>query len=521
MKHAAVSLDHLNAANPLRHFPFEFKSQHILIFVLIVHTILWTIGPYWLRPSLPHDTLEGITWGLQWQWGYSKHPFLTAWLCAVFFKIIPNDWSVYLLAQLAVVTTFLAVWQLAKQFLPIKQALVATLVLEGVLFYTINSFNLTPDTLQSPLWALLTLFFYQALTKENRYYWLLTGFFAALCVCTKYQVIVLLLPMLFFCCFNSKARAQFKKPGIYWALGCFLLVLSPHLIWLYQHDFMTLVYAQQISAEYTSDKTFFNHFLHPMMLLANGLFQVLGAFILLWPFYSKKITSINLASFQWQFLLIIGLGPLVLSLFLCAISGDYFPPRWLTPYFSLIGIIAVSLLQPELTQRNLKKFTKSFILFFLVLFTARMISLVPQVKPENDAFLPNQTMASALSKVWHYYYHDSLPYIAGSNYLVSMVAPYLEDKPVPYLSWQKDKNTWIKEADLRKKGALFIWDEGGNYGWDNDSLIYAPLREIIQGRFPELIILPQFTFYRLSNKRPIIIGAAILPPQRELLKPPM
>src|SRR5580704_12288122 len=152
--------------------PGSKKFIYYFWLFIFIHTLIWTHGPSLLSPTLRHDALEGITWGLQWQLGYSKHPFLTAWLCAGVTQLFgATGWPIYLLAQLAVSITFIAVWKLAQQILPPLHALIAALILEGVLFYNINSFNFTPDTLQSPLWALLSLFFYQALTKQTLSHW--------------------------------------------------------------------------------------------------------------------------------------------------------------------------------------------------------------------------------------------------------------------------------------------------------------------------------------------------------------
>ena len=480
---------------------------------LVLHLVLWTLGPYLARPSLPHDTLESITWGLQWQLGYAKHPFLTAWFCAGFFSLFHQaDWSIYLLAQLVVLTTFLAVWQLAKKMLPSTHALVATLILEGVLFYNINSFNLTPDTLQSPLWALLCLCFYNALTTQKLRHWLGTAFFAACCLCTKYQALVLFGPMLCFCLWDPVAKTSFKKPGIYLAIGLFFVLVSAHLLWLYQHDFITVVYAQNSSKDYTETKTLLGHLLYPLLFLVNQPLYVVGALLLLCPFYKQTKESWTLSTFQWRFLITLGFGPLGCTLLLCLINGYYFPPRWSTPYFFLIGIILVGYFKPMITEKNLKQFSNYFILFSTLLFMIRLFTLTVTPRADNDAFLPNQTMASSLARLWKERYHQPLPHIIGPSYLVSLITPYLKDNPKPLLGWKQQQSPWIKQSDLGKKGAILIWDEGFNYGWDEESRNFALLPQTMLARFPQLITLAHYTFYRLSNRQPIVIGVAILPP---------
>ncbi|MCL9685767.1 glycosyltransferase family 39 protein [Legionella maioricensis] len=491
----------------VRHYHYYFW------FFILIHTLLWTLGPSLLRPTVSHDTLEGITWGLQWQLGYSKHPFLTAWLCAGVTKLFGGvGWPVYLLAQLAVSLTFIAVWKLAQQILPLGHALIATLALEGVLFYNINSFNFTPDTLQSPLWALLSLFFYQALTKQNVMNWLCTALFAALCVCTKYQVALLFLPMFLFCLLNPLARKSFTKPGIYYALGTFFLLIIPHLIWLYQHHFITLTYASEISSDYTQNKMPLNHFRHPFGFVINSIMDVAGLFILLWPFYNKNKIQLPLESFQWQFLIFLGLGPLTLSLILCLFTGDYFPPRWSTPYFFALGILAIAYLKPALSKKNLKQFVTTLILFSSILFLARMSTLTFIPRSNSDAFLPNHQIALSLSKLWREQYHTPLPFLAGSNYLVTGVTPYMTDNPVPYLNWKSEDSPWINEKELRQQGGLFIWDESGYYTWDKESRAHTKLPESVLERFPKLRKIPNYIFYRLSDKQPVTIGVAILPP---------
>lgn len=457
--------------------------------------------------------MEGITWGLQWQLGYNKHPFLTAWLCAGVTQLFGSaGWPIYLLAQLSVSTTFIAVWKLAKQILPLMHALIATLALEGVLFYNINSFNLTPDTLQSPLWALLSLFFYQALTKQNLCNWLYTALFAALCVCTKYQVTLLLLPMFLFCIINPLARKSFTKPGIYCALLMFFLLITPHIIWLYHHHFITLTYATEVSAEYTQKITFFNHISHPLGIFINSIIDVSGLFILLWPFYNKNKIQLTLDTFKWQFLISLGLGPLVLSFLLCLLTGDYFPPRWSTPYFFALGILAMAYLKPQLSRKNVKQFAVTLVLFSSLLFLTRMSTLTLFPRPNSDAFLPNKEIAFSLSKLWQELYHTPLPFLAGSHYLVTGVIPYMPEHPIPYLSWDAEDSPWINEKELHQRGGLFIWDAGGFYTWDKQSKAHTNLPASVLKRFPTLKINSNFIFYRLSDNQPVVIGVAILPP---------
>lgn len=490
------------------------KTNYYFWLFITIHTFIWTIGPFIFRSSLTHDTLEGITWGLQWQFGYNKHPFLTAWLCASICKLFNTiEWPIYLLAQLAVSATFFAAWELAKKFLPSTHALIASLILDGVIFYNINSFNLTPDTLQSPLWAFLALFFYNALTTQKKSQWFFTGLFAALCFCTKYQAVLLFCTMLSFCLFNKEARSSFKKSGIYLAIITFFLFISPHLIWLYTHDYITLYYAIETPSQYTHKHTIFGGLLNFIRYSINNLLDVICLFILLWPFYYKKKMQLTLNSFQWNFLIYISLGPLLLSLLLCLASGNYFPPRWSTPYFFSLGILMMVILRPHLRPTQIKQLTMTLIAYSSLLFLLKMGTIAFHVRPNSDAFLPDQQIALSLTKLWHDTYHTPLSYLAGSSYLVAITTPYMPDHPQPFFNWNIKDSPWIDVHDLDKKGALFVWDIGKNFVWDLNSANNTNLPKSIIEHYPNLIMLPKQIFYRNHDHYPILVGVAILPPK--------
>lgn len=485
---------------------------------IIVHVLAWTIGPALVRGSVTHDTLESIAWGLQWQWGYNKHPFFTAWACAFVTKLFgAAGWPVYLLAQLAVAITFFAVWRLANKILPSIQALIATLSLEGILFYNLNSFNLTPDSMQMPVWALLALAFYHALTTQRLHYWLLTGLAAAIAVVTKYQIALLFLPMLLFCLVNPQARKSFHNPGIYLAVGLMLILITPHLIWLYQHNFITVTYAFATPAEYTKQQSAWPHLIYPLRYLVNNIGNVIGLVILLWPFYHCRNQTQPVRPFDWQFLGWLGFGPFVLTLLLCAVTGDHFPPRWSTPYYFLLGIICMAWLRPQITCAHFRQFIITLLVLSSAIFFVRMasIALGPHIDKDvrSDTYLPNRQIAEQLTNLWHQHYHKPLRYIAGSHYLVAALAIYSPDHPKPYFDFSPQESPWIDESDLIAQGALVVWDESANYTWDANSAANTHLPATLRQRFPNLTVLGIYSFNRLVNfKAPVDIGVALLPP---------
>lgn len=503
---------------------FKEPSFYFWVFVSC-HLFLWTMGPLWIRPNLTHDTLEGISWGLQWQWGYSKHPFLAAWLSAGITQLFGAlNWPIYFLAQVAVGITFWAVWKLAQKMLFPLPALFAVLSLEGVFFYNLNSFNFTPDTLQSPLWALIALCFYQAIKTQKMGQWILVGLIAGLGLMAKYQFSLLLVTMLIFVLFHPEARVSFKKPGIYLGIGMGLCLIFPHFIWLMHHQWMTLTYAKRPSYHIV-DPSLWDHIQFPVRFFLSSISNVFGLLFLLWPFYLNRYNSSNHSHhcepqtkqdpFNQKFLIALGFGPLCLTLIFATLSGDEFPSRWSTPYYFSLGILMMLVLNPAFTRTQCKQFLVSVVLFSLSIFVLRMASFVIYPRSSSDLFLPNQDIARRVNMLWKERYGTPLSFIAGSHYLVALTVPYLSKFVKPYFDWNPLESPWIDEKELMKKGGVFIWDKSGNYKWDHKHCITLPLN--VFKRFPHLEYLPDETFYRLTKeKHPISIGIAILPPVRKV-----
>ena len=62
------------------------KINQTLTFFLFSHLIIWTLVPSISNHNLPLDTIEALAWGSNLDWGYSKHPPLSAFAVAVLCK---------------------------------------------------------------------------------------------------------------------------------------------------------------------------------------------------------------------------------------------------------------------------------------------------------------------------------------------------------------------------------------------------------------------------------------------------
>ena len=82
------------------------ENKKLFIF-LSTHLIMWTLIPAISNQNLPLDTIEALAWGSNIDWGFSKHPPMSAFAVEFIYLIFGNqDWAYYLLSQLFVIFSF-------------------------------------------------------------------------------------------------------------------------------------------------------------------------------------------------------------------------------------------------------------------------------------------------------------------------------------------------------------------------------------------------------------------------------
>ena len=239
------------------------NTSKIFFLFLIIHLFVWTLIPSLTNVNLPLDTIEALAWGSNLDWGFNKHPPMSAFAVEFFYQIFGSqDWAYYFLSQIFVISTFFIVWIFSKEFFKNRTySLISLLFLEGIYFYNFTTPEFNVNVCQLPFWALSVLYAWKGFKYNKTSDWLLFGLFAALGILSKYLFIYLLIAMdVFFLYMIAKKKVNFKSLI---TLVSFLLVLSPHLIWLTENDYITIAYGLQSTG--TGDQNILDHFLHPLI----------------------------------------------------------------------------------------------------------------------------------------------------------------------------------------------------------------------------------------------------------------
>ena len=178
------------------------KNISILFYIFVTaHLFIWTLVPSLTNNNLPLDTIEALAWGSSLDWGFNKHPPMSAFFPEVFFKIFgAQDWAYYLLSQIFVLISFYFVFKFAFEVLGnIKLSLISVLLLESIYFYNFTTPEFNVNVCQLPFWSLVVYFTWKIYeTKEIKFSnCFFIGLFAAIGFLSKYLFIYLLLAIIF------------------------------------------------------------------------------------------------------------------------------------------------------------------------------------------------------------------------------------------------------------------------------------------------------------------------------------
>ena len=175
-----------------------YKNINNIFFIFALsHLIIWTVVPSLTKYNLPLDTIEALAWGSNLDWGFNKHPPMSAFFTEVFYRIFgAQDWAYYLLSQIFVLVAFYYVFKFSEEILKdSKLALISTFLLSSIYFYNFTTPEFNVNVCQLPFWSLVVYYSWRIyISKEIKFLdCLLVGIFAAIGFLSKYLFIYLLI----------------------------------------------------------------------------------------------------------------------------------------------------------------------------------------------------------------------------------------------------------------------------------------------------------------------------------------
>ena len=421
------------------------NPSKIFFLLLIVHLLLWTLIPSLTNQNLPLDTIEALAWSSNLDWGFNKHPPLSAFAVEIIYQFFGNqDWAYYLLSQIFVITAFFAVYKFSEEiFNNQKLALLAVLLLEGIYFYNFTTPEFNVNVAQLPFWALTVYYTWRCIKYDKTTDYVFLGLFAGLGILSKYLFIYLIIGIkLVFIYFLRKGK-KIKFSHYFIAGPITLLILLPHLIWLTENNYITITYGLQRTG---GAGDFLDHLIYPIIFLGKQI-GLLIPFLLMFFFLLKKVKyKINLKDEKLVFLLLVTIAPIFLMLLTSMIMGVKIRTMWMTPFYLFAGTFIIYIFKSHINLNKLKSFASVFIILFIFSpFTYAYISIT-QTDKRTD--FPGKQYAKQIQKAWDEKYNSKINYVLGDEWWGGNLSYHLKSRPkwVPL----SDKETAVQLLNYKK-----------------------------------------------------------------------
>ncbi len=405
--------------------------NNIFYIFVIAHLIFWTLIPSLTNHNLPLDTIEALAWGSNLDWGFNKHPPMSAFFPEVFYQIFGSqDWVYYLLSQIFVVISFYYVFKFSKEILNNNLlGLISVLLIETIYFYNFTSPEFNVNVCQLPFWSLTAYYSWKIFSGKNIKFsdCFLVGLFAAFGFLSKYLFLYLLVSIdLFFIylIFIKKDRKFDFKYLI--TAEVFLVVLVPHFIWLTNNEFITVTYG--LARTGLEQSSLINHVQFPLIFIGKQIGILIPFLILTWLLVQKIKFKINFKDKKLLFLLSINLLPIFLIFLTSFITGSKIRTMWMTPFYLFFGTFFVYMLQTQINIKRLKPFVIGFVFFFFL--SPVLYAYVSISKDDKRTDYPGKEIAIKTQYAWDQQFNSEINVVLGNEWNAGNLSFHLKSRPV-------------------------------------------------------------------------------------------
>ena len=411
-------------------YVFQRNISNIFFIFIISHLIIWTLVPTITNHNLPLDTIEALAWGSNLDWGFDKHPPVSAFFSEIFYQIFgAQDWAYYLLSQIFVVTAFIVVFNFAQELFKNKTlSLVSVLLLEGIYFYNFTTPEFNVNVCQLPFWALCIYYSWKLFDKKKvafqDCFWL--GVFAAIGFLSKYLFIYLLIAidLLFFYAIFIKKYKKFDFKYLI-SLEVFIVLLVPHLIWLTNNDYITIIYG--LNRTGLENSSSLDHIIYPFIFLGKQASILIPFFIMLFFLIKKFNSKISFKDKKFLFLIFINLVPIALMFLTSMLTGSKIRTMWMTPFYLFFGVLFVYIFQAQINLKKLNSFISTFLILFI--FSPFAYAYISITETDKRTDYPGKEISIKIQNEWNENYDVPINVVTGNEWNAGNLSYHLETRP--------------------------------------------------------------------------------------------
>ncbi|HSP26181.1 MAG TPA: glycosyltransferase family 39 protein [Saliniramus sp.] len=430
-------------------------------FWLCLHLCVWTlyatISEY--PGNVHHDMAEAFAWGREFEPGYYKHPPFWSHVAGIWFMAMPrDDWAFYLLSILNACIGLWGVWLIAGRFLGRDKRLVAVLLMQFVPFFHFLGFKYNANTILLSLWPFAIYFYLRLVDERSVAMGLMLGLVSALGMLSKYYFALLLVSFAVMTLADPRRRGVLATAAPWIAIATMTVVAAPHLVWLWQNDFLPFHYVSATIGDDLATRT-----MRAVRYLAGvAAFHIV--MLLVFAGLAKhpldavsRVFSIQKGEHARNHLIALTILPHILTVAASLGAGVKIDPNFAVATLPLGGIILMTTSGVAMrfdALRRIKLLAAGFMLAMLLLSPA--ISYVRFLQDNGNAQQPWPEMARTLETIWDERVGTPLTIAAGTSPHAEVISFYAAGDVSAFVGMNERLAPWVTQERIEREGVAVL-----------------------------------------------------------------
>jgi 4-amino-4-deoxy-L-arabinose transferase-like glycosyltransferase len=455
----------IEAGEPLKATPLRLTAEPnlpLMLGLLAAFVTIWTL--YFAisdaLSAIHNDMAEAYVWGQEFQLGYNQHPPFWAWICGLWFSVLPRSgWAFAILTSLNAGIGLCGAWMLIGNFADGRKRLAATVLLLLTPFYTFLSYKYNANSIFLSVWPWTLHFFVRSIDRRQLADSLLFGLCVGLAMMSKYYALILVATC-FIAAVGHPARSKyFASTSPYVSAAVAAVICAPHAWWLLTSGAPPLRYLAKVSEQGLgavagySVRTFL------------GSLALNGAVLLTVALVARTLPQRWMASLRlrWQnptfrTLVLLTLLPLVLTILAGFVLRTKISTNMMIGTFSLVPLLAIEIIDPPQVERlyRVAAWLAAALTFGALALSPAIALTKAWLSNDDNDIQPRKKLALEATRLWHAMTHLPLAYVGGDIVYADAVAFYGPDRPHVFVKFDFFRNQWVTPQDLAEHGLLAI-----------------------------------------------------------------
>jgi 4-amino-4-deoxy-L-arabinose transferase-like glycosyltransferase len=475
--------------------------------IFFIYCCLYAVLRLSISSTMEMDEAEQFLNGSFLSLGYANQPPFYSWLVYGMAKLSGLNIQTIIATKYIIMFFFyFSFYLIARSFWNMRASLLitGTLLIFPTYAYEFNR-DLSHSVLVAAMSSITCYIFVRLLRRERTSDYLLLGASIGLGFLSKYNFAFFLLALMLAAASFREGRRTFFNKKIFLSFASFVLIVSPHVIWLYQNDYLPFRRALDKADAGTLDLSSARQILHIVAASYNGVLAFLViCLIFLGSSFSRRNLRNGYQSGLRLFHYLSFYGLIIPLLIIPVLKTGHFSERWLAPLLFSLPLAVFSGVNMLSNNRRFKLLGYLCVFIAVAILAARsFIGFFPDLSGKVERIhTPFRDVSQQLGQELAVRGIDDLrdiTVISRSEFLTANVVACLPGAKFSLLS----RDYRIIKSSSGNKVKVLVWD-AVKKGEDVPEK-YGP-------EFPSAVPLRPFkaSYLRSSNLPPFVLGAALV-----------